>query len=58
MQDSLFGRGEKGIDSPGTGMGLYLVNELVTGYGGDVHVEPNDPRGSVFVVTLELAERD
>jgi signal transduction histidine kinase len=35
-------------------MGPYLVAELVEGYGGDVHVEPNDPRGSTFVVTLPL----
>jgi signal transduction histidine kinase len=54
LADSLFGRGEKGMDSPGTGMGPYLVAELVEGYGGDVHVEPNDPRGSTFVVTLPL----
>ncbi|MFC6955111.1 PAS domain-containing sensor histidine kinase [Halorubellus litoreus] len=56
MQDSLFGRGEKGVDSPGTGMGLYLVDQLVTGYGGDVEVEPNDPRGAVFVVTIPVAD--
>jgi len=55
LQDSLFGRGEKGVDSPGTGMGLYLVDQLVDGYGGDVSVEPNDPRGSVFVVSLPVA---
>jgi PAS domain S-box-containing protein len=54
MTDSLFGRGEKGVDSPGTGMGLYLVDQLVDGYGGDVHVEPNHPRGTVFVVTIPV----
>ena len=56
MQESLFGRGEKGVDSPGTGMGLYLVDQLVFGYGGDVHVEPNDPRGTVFTVTVPVAD--
>jgi PAS domain S-box-containing protein len=56
MRESLFGRGEKGVDSPGTGMGLYLVDRLVDGYGGDVAVEPNDPRGTVFVVTIPVGD--
>lgn len=56
LRDGLFGRGEKGVDSPGTGMGLYLVDQLVSGYGGDVDVEPNDPTGSIFIVTLPVAE--
>jgi PAS domain S-box-containing protein len=55
VRDSLFGRGEKGVDSPGTGMGLYLVDQLVSGYGGDVRVESNEPRGAAFVVTIPVA---
>ncbi|WP_267643026.1 PAS domain-containing sensor histidine kinase [Haloarchaeobius amylolyticus] len=51
---AVFGRGERGVDSPGTGIGLYLVDQLVRGYGGTVHIEDNDPRGSVFVVELPL----
>ncbi|MFD1645080.1 PAS domain-containing sensor histidine kinase [Haloarchaeobius litoreus] len=54
----VFGRGERGIDSPGTGIGLFLVDSLVTGYGGTVAIEDNEPRGSVFVVTLPLAEAE
>jgi PAS domain S-box-containing protein len=56
LRSSLFGRGEKGVDSPGTGMGLYLVDKLVAGYGGTVDVEDNDPRGTAFVVTLDRAD--
>jgi sensor histidine kinase regulating citrate/malate metabolism len=37
-------------------MGLYLVETLVTGYGGEVWVEDNDPEGSVFVVELPTAD--
>jgi PAS domain S-box-containing protein len=48
----IFGKGEKGLDSQGTGIGLYLVNRLVDSYGGDVWVEDNDPEGAVFVVEL------
>ena len=55
-KDEIFGRGEKGIDSGGTGIGTYLVETLVTRYGGDVWVEDNEPRGSVFVVELPVID--
>jgi signal transduction histidine kinase len=35
--------------------GLSIVRTLVEGYGGDVWVEDNEPRGSVFVVELPRA---
>jgi len=54
-KEVIFGKGEKGLDSPGAGIGLYLVHTLVTQYGGDVWVEDNDPTGSVFVVQLPKA---
>ncbi|ELZ63961.1 PAS domain-containing sensor histidine kinase [Haloferax sp. Atlit-10N] len=47
-----FGKGERGLGSPGTGIGLYLVDTLVTRYGGSVRVEDNEPTGAVFVVEL------
>jgi len=52
QKEQIFGKGEKGLDSPGTGIGLYLVNTLTTQFGGDVWVEDNDPKGAVFVVEL------
>jgi PAS domain S-box-containing protein len=55
-KDTIFGRGEKGLDSQGTGIGLYLVESLVDSYGGEVRVEDNDPTGASFVVTLPTAE--
>ena len=39
QKEGIFGRGEKGLESSGTGLGLYLVRSLVDGYGGDVWVE-------------------
>jgi signal transduction histidine kinase len=51
-RDEIFGRGEKGLDSPGSGIGLYLVDTLVEEFGGSVHVEDNKPRGAVFVIEL------
>ncbi|MFB6104206.1 MAG: ATP-binding protein [Halobacteriaceae archaeon] len=53
---AIFGKGEQGLDSPGTGIGLYLVATLTEQFGGDVWVEDNDPRGAVFVVELPTVD--
>jgi len=55
-KDEIFGKGEKGLESQGTGLGLYLVQLLVGSNGGDVWVEDNDPEGAVFVVELPKIE--
>jgi PAS domain S-box-containing protein len=55
QKEQVFGKGERGLDSPGSGIGLYLVYTLVTQYGGSVRVEDNDPKGAVFVVELPTA---
>ena len=36
----------------GTGLGLYIVGELVEANGGSIRYEPNRPTGSRFVVEL------
>ncbi|MFW5950430.1 MAG: ATP-binding protein [archaeon] len=54
----IFDRDVKGLDSEGTGMGLYLVDELIEMYDGSIRIEANEPRGSVFVVELPTIERD
>lgn len=53
QKNEIFGRGEMGLESSGSGIGLYLVDTLVTMYNGSVTIENNDPVGSVFTVTLE-----
>ncbi|CQR52496.1 PAS domain-containing sensor histidine kinase [Haloferax massiliensis] len=55
-KDVAFGKGERGLGSPGTGLGLYLVDTLVTQYGGSVRAEDNEPTGAVFVVKLPRAD--
>jgi PAS domain S-box-containing protein len=61
---AIFGKGETGLGSQGTGVGLYLVRTLVENYGGDVRVadaaDSDAPvtaglDGAVFVVTLPKA---
>jgi PAS domain S-box-containing protein len=56
QKESIFGKGDTGIESPSTGIGLYLVQTLVEQYGGDIQVEDNAPEGVVFTVTLPKVE--
>lgn len=56
QKESVFGEEEKGLESQGTGIGLYLVYTLVEIYDGDVWVEDNEPEGAVFVVELPTVE--
>ncbi|AXR76956.1 PAS domain-containing sensor histidine kinase [Natrarchaeobaculum sulfurireducens] len=51
----IFEEGIQGLESGGTGIGLYLVRTLVDKYGGDVWVENSDLGGAAFVVELPRA---
>ncbi len=65
---AIFGKGQKGLESDGTGIGLYLVHTLVDTYGGDVWVEDRtvdsaaqsptdgDLDGAAFAVQLQLVK--
>jgi PAS domain S-box-containing protein len=55
QKEVVYERGEKGPDSPGSGLGLYLVQSLVDAYGGTVTIADNDPRGTVVSVELRRA---
>jgi PAS domain S-box-containing protein len=39
-----------------SGLGLWLVNWIVTDSGGTIRYEPNDPRGNVVTVRLETPD--
>lgn len=55
-KERIFEEGEQGMASSGMGIGLSLVDRLVTRYNGDIWVEDNDPEGSVFCVELARVE--
>ncbi|MEF8872464.1 MAG: PAS domain-containing protein [Haloarculaceae archaeon] len=52
QKEAVFGKGEKGLKSEGTGIGLYLVNTLIEKYGGTIRVDDNEPEGTIVTVTL------
>jgi PAS domain S-box-containing protein len=54
QKHTIFGKGEKGLESAGTGLGLYLVDNIVAMHGGEIRVEDNDPEGTVFIVELPI----
>jgi PAS domain S-box-containing protein len=58
QRESIFGRERKSLESPGTGMGLYVVDTLVDQYGGEVWVEDAELGGSVFHVELPTTDAD
>jgi PAS domain S-box-containing protein len=55
QKTDIFGKGDQGADSSGTGIGLYLVHTLISQYGGHVTVEDSDIGGTRFVVELQTA---
>jgi signal transduction histidine kinase len=57
MKAQVFEHGERGAESSGTGLGLYLVRTLVDRYAGEVAVVDNEPRGTVFTVRLPRWDR-
>ena len=56
QKEEVFGKGEKGLESDGTGLGLYLVRTLVEAYDGEIEIRDNDPEGAVFVLELPTLE--
>ncbi|HRF41530.1 MAG TPA: ATP-binding protein, partial [Saprospiraceae bacterium] len=38
----------------GTGLGLYIVDQIVKAHGGSISVRDHQPAGSVFLILLPL----
>jgi signal transduction histidine kinase len=51
----IFGRFERGrTDAPGTGLGLYLVEQVARAHGGRVDLTTSEGRGSVFTIVMPV----
>ncbi|QLD86086.1 PAS domain S-box protein [Natronomonas halophila] len=55
QHEMVFRRGETHAKSSGSGFGLFFVDAMVDAYGGDIHIEDNDP-GAAFVIDLQRAD--
>ncbi|WP_177170880.1 sensor histidine kinase [Halobacterium jilantaiense] len=53
QRDAVLGRTEQGLDHPAAGLGLYLVDTLVTQYGGTVQITDADLGGTRIGVELQ-----
>ncbi len=47
-----FSRGSNTSGTSGTGLGLYIVRQLILGHGGEVHVESEVGKGTTFVLSF------
>jgi len=48
----IFGKGTQGLESSGTGIGLFLIGGLIETFDGEVMVSDNEPEGTTFSVVL------
>lgn len=55
QRETIFGKGEQGAESSGSGIGLYLTHTIVSQYGGAVSVQDSHLGGAAFVVELPLS---
>ena len=55
QEDLMFGREDVDVVHHGTGLGLFLVDSIVSNYDGTVWIEENDPEGAVFAIRLQHA---
>jgi len=51
----LFTEGFKYGKTGRSGLGLYIVKSVVERYGGEIYVEDNSPKGTIFVLRLKRA---
>lgn len=58
VSESLFAPGERHDNSTGLGLGLHLVETIVSDLDGDVSVTENEPRGAAFHVSLPRRSGD
>ncbi|MFW6196984.1 MAG: ATP-binding protein [Thermoplasmatota archaeon] len=55
-KEKIFERGFKEGENAGSGLGMYLVKEIVESYGGSVEVKDSELGGARFDVHLQRIE--
>ncbi|MFW5952935.1 MAG: ATP-binding protein, partial [Candidatus Natronoplasma sp.] len=56
VKEKIFDRGFKEGENAGSGLGMYLVKEIVDSYGGNVRVKDSELGGARFDVKLMLED--
>jgi K+-sensing histidine kinase KdpD len=56
FQEFYRARNARSVEEKGTGLGLSIVKDLVDRYGGQIEVESVEGKGTMFRLTLPLAE--
>lgn len=54
-RERVFAANERGLESDGAGLGLYLAAEVLDQYGGDIRVRDAELGGATFELTIPLA---
>jgi len=52
VKDRVFDEGFKYGDTGNSGLGLYIVRQTISRYGGKISVVDNNPKGTIFVIEL------
>jgi len=55
IKGKIFSEGYTHGKTGNTGLGLYIIQKTIERYGGDISVEDNKPKGTVFVIKLRPA---
>lgn len=55
LKEEIFRKDERGLESAGTGIGLYSVRTLLEGHDRAVWVEDNEPSGAELVIERHRA---
>ncbi|KYC48986.1 MAG: sensory histidine kinase AtoS [Candidatus Methanofastidiosum methylothiophilum] len=53
IKDKIFEEGFSYGESKSSGLGLFIVKKVIERYGGEIRVEDNKPKGSVFIIKLK-----
>lgn len=60
-QDRIFQQFERAVSSSeasGLGLGLYIVKQIITAHQGEIRVESEPDKGSIFTIRLPLVTRE